>query len=341
MYEYDESKSRATIKLVPRLDYSTTGKVDEDDKRKRGKLRPPQRFISDDDIKAVQRSDHVERRRDHTGEIFSLHEGQRFKDGFIYKVLNIKSLDVHDVMPTLDELQKFQEKRKDDDDEDTSPSHLPITAAPIKAKRKTVFAKGDAVRVVEGDLRHLMGVVESVDEDMVTIMPKHQDLHDLLSFPASQLQKYFKEGDHCKVIAGQYDGETGLILKVQDNIVTLLSDLSLKEIRVLSSDIQECTEVTSGRLELGNYELHDLVQIGSSVGIIIKIERDSFRILDTSGHVQTIALQEMGNKKNNRNTSFDAHRNPVVQGDVVSILDGPHKGRHGTIKHVCFLTSTR
>lgn len=89
-------------------------------------------------------------------------------------------------------------------------------------------------------------------------------------------------------------------MKVDDNIVTLLSDLSMKEIRVLSSDIQECTEVTSGRLELGSYELHDLVQIGSSVGIIVKIERDSFRILDTGGHVQTIALQEMGVKRNNK-----------------------------------------
>jgi transcription elongation factor SPT5 len=76
---------------------------------------------------------------------------------------------------------------------------LPITVAPIKAKRKTIFSKGDTVRVVEGDLRHLMGVVESVDEEMVTIMPKHQDLHELLSFPSHQLQKFFKDGDHCKV----------------------------------------------------------------------------------------------------------------------------------------------
>jgi hypothetical protein len=122
---------------------------------------------------------------------------------------------------------------------------------------------------------------------------------------------------------------------VDDNIVTLLSDLSMKEIRVLSSDIQECTEVTSGRLELGSYELHDLVQIGSSVGIIVKIERDSFRILDTGGHVQTVLLQEMGNKRNNKNaTSFDGHRNPVVQNDMVAVVDGLHKGRNGVVKHV-------
>ena len=104
---------------------------------------------------------------------------------------------------------------------------------------------------------------------------------------------------------------------------------------MLSSDIQECTEVTSGRLELGSYELHDLVQIGSSVGIIVKIERDSFRILDTGGHVQIVMLQEMGNKRNNKNaTSFDGHRNPVVQSDMVAIVDGMHKGRSGVIKHV-------
>jgi transcription antitermination factor NusG len=35
---------------------------------------------------------------------------------------------------------------------------------------------GDVVKVVEGDLRNLEGVVESADDDIVTIRPKHKDL---------------------------------------------------------------------------------------------------------------------------------------------------------------------
>ena len=44
-----------------------------------------------------------------------------------------------------------------------------------------------------GDLKHLMGTVESVDRETVTIRPKHEELHDLLTFPADQLRKYFKK----------------------------------------------------------------------------------------------------------------------------------------------------
>lgn len=110
MYEFQESKGRATIKLIPRLDLSkrTEDTANEDPKRKR-KLRPPQRFIDDDDIKQLHGSDFIDHRRDaHTGEMFSIYNNQHFKDGYIYKLFNLKSLDVHDVVPTLDELQKFQ-----------------------------------------------------------------------------------------------------------------------------------------------------------------------------------------------------------------------------------------
>jgi transcription elongation factor len=55
---------------------------------------------------------------------------------------------------------------------------------------------------------------------------------DLLSFPAFQLEKCFKLGDHVKVVAGPYEGETGLITKVQDNASTifLFSDLTSNEV---------------------------------------------------------------------------------------------------------------
>jgi hypothetical protein len=51
---------------------------------------------------------------------------------------------------------------------------------------------------------------------------------------------------------------------------------------VLVHDLQECTEAASGRMELGSYELHDLVSVDAhTVGIIVKIERDAFKVLGT------------------------------------------------------------
>ena len=53
---------------------------------------------------------------------------------------------------------------------------------------------------------------------------------DPLEFPASELRKFFKMGDHVKVIRGRYEGDTGLIVRVEDNIVVLFSDLTMHEV---------------------------------------------------------------------------------------------------------------
>jgi len=39
-------------------------------------------------------------------------------------------------------------------------------------------------------------------------------------------------GDHVKVIAGRYENDTGLIVRVEDNVVVLFSDLTMHEVYV-------------------------------------------------------------------------------------------------------------
>lgn len=57
-------------------------------------------------------------------------------------------------------------------------------------------------------------------------------LQDPLEFPAHELRKYFRMGDHVKVIAGRYEGDTGLIVRVEENFVILFSDLTMHEVRL-------------------------------------------------------------------------------------------------------------
>eukprot|EP01103_Thecamoeba_quadrilineata_P003459 TRINITY_DN1322_c0_g3_i1.p1 TRINITY_DN1322_c0_g3~~TRINITY_DN1322_c0_g3_i1.p1 ORF type:complete len:1141 (-),score=235.86 TRINITY_DN1322_c0_g3_i1:101-3355(-) len=359
--EYDDASMKALVKLIPRLDLSkkaiiTTDepkpeektekseKSDKNDKESKANKkkralsikRPPQKFFSGKEIMDLGGLVRQKRRDD-----FEIYGGQRFKGGYMYKSINIKSLEINGVVPTLDELQRFQEQPVNDttlplntheEEQPVIPPELEIPVAAPKAN----FAKGDTVIAIQGDLKHLMGVVESIDDGMVTIMPKHEELHDLLTFPAIQLQKYFQVGDHCKVIAGRFEGETGLIVKLEEKAVLIFSDLTHQEISVNASDIQECSEVTSGKLELGIYELHDLVQINNrSVGVIVKVERDSFKVLDSNGVVHTIRLQEMGNKRNSKfSRAFDRHSNQLAVEDMVQVIDGKGKGRQGVIKHI-------
>lgn len=53
---------------------------------------------------------------------------------------------------------------------------------------------------------------------------------DPLEFMAHELQKHFKMGDHVKVLGGRYEGDTGLIVRVEDNMVVLFADLTMHEV---------------------------------------------------------------------------------------------------------------
>ena len=95
------------------------------------------------------------------------------------------------------------------------------------------FTPGDVVEVCEGELVHLQGKIISIDVNKITMIPKHEDLKDPLEFPAHELRKHFKMGDHVKVIGGRYEGDTGLIVRVEDSVVVLFSDLTMHEVCLL------------------------------------------------------------------------------------------------------------
>ena len=47
----------------------------------------------------------------------------------------------------------------------------------------------------------------------------------------SQLRKHFRLGDHVKVLKGQHEGDTGLVLRVEENLIIFFSDLTMHEVR--------------------------------------------------------------------------------------------------------------
>jgi transcription elongation factor SPT5 len=300
--------------------------------------------------------------------------GERFgRDGFVYKQMAFKSLETHGVMPELEELRHFQTalmansegassssssslSRMNDDDGDGDGGSSKFSAdgsaaggrsgarlaanmrklAALQPKRKVAYQKGDPIRVMRGDLKGLLAIVHRVDGDQLEVLPKDEDINQLIPLAAADVVKHFNLGDHVKVISGRYDGETGLILRIDAEIVVLFSDITRKEIQVLAQDIQRCTELATGHLRLGNYELHDLVQLTPQiVGVIIKVERESFKILDNNGDVRTVSLREVGKKRRSRDaTAFDKYQNPIEQGDLVKVLAGACHARQGTVMHL-------
>lgn len=161
--------------------------------------------------------------------------------------------------PTLDEVTKFA-SGGEDGERGLDLSTLTNNSV-TNSVLPTQFQIGDTIEVTEGDLLHTHGVVDSVEGGSVTVNLNVEGFNRLVKLPPRQLRKKFTEGDHVKVINGRFKDETGLIVSVKENLVTMLSDLSLKEVTVFAKDLREAAEVTLGQTMIGNYELHDLVQL--------------------------------------------------------------------------------
>jgi transcription elongation factor SPT5 len=61
----------------------------------------------------------------------------------------------------------------------------------------------------------------------------------------------------------------------------------------------------------------------------------SFQVLDTRGSTSNVPLTQMGPKKRTKfAVTFDSNSQQLMCDDVVRVIQGPHKGRQGTVKHV-------
>jgi transcription elongation factor SPT5 len=276
----------------------------------------------------------VERKRDpnHAGEYFEFFGGMQFKDGYLYKFVSLKSIDSNGIVPTFDELQKFNKPSESGVDAMGLPSAL-------MSRRKGQFVKGDAVIVVQGDLKNLMGIVVKVDDDDVYIKPKDENLNDSLVVKESQLCKFFKTGDHVKVIAGTHEGATGMIVRADAESVIILSDSTREDIKVFTTNIVESSEVTSGLNKLGEYELHDLVLLDqSTVGLIVRVDRDGCQILKGTPdrtEVVSVKQRDIRRKIYDRNViANDRDTNVISLKDIVRVVEGPFKGRQGPVEHI-------
>ncbi|MBV96332.1 Transcription elongation factor SPT5, partial [Eschrichtius robustus] len=260
---------------------------------------------------------------------FLIFEGNRYsRKGFLFKSFAMSAVITEGVKPTLSELEKFEDQPEGID--------LEVVTESTGKEREHNFQPGDNVEVCEGELINLQGKILSVDGNKITIMPKHEDLKDMLEFPAQELRKYFKMGDHVKVIAGRFEGDTGLIVRVEENFVILFSDLTMHELKVLPRDLQLCSETASGVDVGGQHEWGELVQLDpQTVGVIVRLERETFQVLNMYGKVVTVRHQAVTRKKDNRfAVALDSEQNNIHVKDIVKVIDGPHSGREGEIRHL-------
>ncbi|KAI0258579.1 hypothetical protein BC834DRAFT_64480 [Gloeopeniophorella convolvens] len=332
-----ENGEEVGLKFIPRIDLNPKDEVAIDGKKRKKTglavstgVRPPQRFFNYEEVVKVYGRKMVSKRNQ--AYIF---QNDTYKDGFVEKDFKLNAIVTENVNPTLDEITRFARGNQDGEGIEHSVDLSLIAEASRKAAI-AVLQPGDHVEVFEGEQSGVHGVVESINMDIVTVNPVGAfDLEgQKIQVPARSVRKRFKPGDHVKVMSGKNQDESGLVVSVSGNIVTFLSDMSMLEVSVFSKDLREAAEVGASTNIVGNYELHDLVQLDNqTVGVIFKTERDSFRVLDQNGQVRLVQPHQISMRRDsNRAIATDAEGYELRVGDNMKENDG--EGRKGRVLHV-------
>jgi transcription elongation factor SPT5 len=337
-----------TVKLVPRIDIQALeeaqrgGSANNKRKRPSAANKPPQKLF---DRSEITQLGGVVTSKTGIGRGFSIYNGNRYKHGYLYKDLPVSGLQTENIQPTADEIEKFHQKLPYDEaseSEESAEEEEKFDENRALAN-KTQFVMGDHVIVSSGPMKNITARIISLNKTIATLQPDANQVISMhIEVSTMELRKFFRLGDHVKVISGIYRSETGMITQVGErddpeaDVVSIYSDISQREIKVGSGEIIESSEVSTGRDTLGNYELFDLVQIsGDVVGIIVKVEIASFKLLTNRGIVQSVRLQEIGMKRHSKfAAALDSQGNQLVKDDVVVVQLGPNAGKQGTIKHI-------
>ncbi|PTB73902.1 hypothetical protein M440DRAFT_67502 [Trichoderma longibrachiatum ATCC 18648] len=331
-----ENGLEARVRFIPRLDYGMRDEalsaVTADGKRKRAPgmgPRPPQRLFSE-----------VEARKRHPRHIQGnpttntwTYMGEEFENGFQVKDVKIQQLVVTDVNPSLEEVTRFASGA----DDGTENLDLKALAASLKDSNTLVtYLPGDIIEVYAGEQRGVVGKATNVQGDIVTMFVTEGDLKgQSIEVPIKGLRKRFKIGDHVKVIGGsKFQDEVGTVVKISEDRVTLLTDHTNNEVTVFSKDLREASDI-GGQGSLGQYELHDLVQLDpTTVGCIVKVDRESLVVLDQFGDTRQVMPSQIPNKLPKRKQAVAADRegSEIRLDDVVKEFSGQQ--RQGKIIHI-------
>lgn len=260
-----------TLRLVPRLaygmdeDHGRPGNADA--KRKRPNAfgpinsfatRPPQRLFNENEAK--KRHDRfLSQNRGLTGRSWS-YRGDLYEDGFLIKDFKLQHLTTENVNPRLDEITKLTKTAADGSE------LLDLESLAHSLKNSSAegnYMPGDEVEVYEGEQKGIVGRTEAVNGNIISIMVSEGELTgQLVEVPVKGLRKRFNEGDNVKIIGGsKYRDEVGMVLRIKDDKVTVLTNTSSEEITVFSKDLREATDAGSSGAGASKFDVQELVQM--------------------------------------------------------------------------------
>ncbi|CDF32768.1 unnamed protein product [Chondrus crispus] len=356
------------IRLIPRLDVKGEKDAmegrdvseDEEDKEKangaRRKGRPPQHLFDKNELYRLTGSADVFTQRDlETGEVFEVWNEEKYRHGLLYKKVSGKSLITGEqVNPQVEELDQWFAAEaqmritfKDDPtsmDAEEANRGLGLDINSIAGKNNAKLFKGDSVRVTAGEQRGVSGTIAALNGEVVLIQTT--EFPEPLRVSRVDVTKQFKVGDHVKVSSGKKAGYAGAIVRVQGDVLTIFTDSTNEEIRALSTQVADSSDLTtefgstriSAQQSRSQYEIFDLVQLLSDAhdkGVVIQVKNEGVQILTTQNQTRVVPVAAIKCKLRDISVrAIDSRGNPIAPNDTIHVVSGSLKDRQGIVKHV-------
>ena len=357
-----EGGSKVVIEMVPRINYEDMARPNT----RAGNIyivssaaRPSQKFFSGAEAREQGVPLH---RMKHPGlnmpcdVACNLH----YLNGYLVKEVKPEALQTENVNATVEEVTKFglgalSEEEDGRGHEERLEAAQRQVEETQEAQRQIlrVFEPGDTVRITKGEAAGVVGKVLGSDPTRGTVQVRPLQagapgMPAKLDVQAHELCNHVAVGQHVKVLNGMFAGETGMVQALLgeeaeaaggEPVVSILTDGENKEIRVRLGQVKESAEVASALSSLQGYALHDMVCFGyQRFGVVVWLGRESVKVLDSSGVVQTLPVGELQgnfNRRSRQTVAYDSMNNRVQVDDQVTVTDrGEHFQKRGTIKHI-------
>lgn len=240
---YDSSRNdRIIVKLIPRLDPGLMGSR-KSQVANRGK-RQFQRFDQcnfDPELYKNAEKSKVNWSRSTFYKLKSFY----FRKGFIYKFFTLKELESQNVKPTQEEREMFLQiyNKFTQGDGDSSSDAPDNTRMLIMNDSGQDLKIGDKIIVKGGELNGAVGKIINFDDrgDQVKFQPTNiEGFNEFLEIEKAAVLKYFEQKDFVRIVFGKYQGETGTVMKVDDDQPSqpyVMLDSSKREIQVQTNQL--------------------------------------------------------------------------------------------------------
>ncbi|KMT19955.1 hypothetical protein BVRB_1g009990 [Beta vulgaris subsp. vulgaris] len=234
---------------------------------------------------------------------------------YLYKTVALTSIATGNINPSIQEVENFREIGETDANLGTL----------FKGKENGCWMRGDAVVVVKGDLKNLKGSIEHVEGDIVHIKPNEKIPLKTIAIHKRDLAKYFEPGCHVKVICGVQKGTTGMVVKVDQMKLVILSDASKDHITVFARQVIESRETSENSSEQRiRYNNQDRRHQKVSSSRYLPQSASSYKLLPDFRPSPTLGQR----------TAHTRKRHDSLIGSKVKIIQGPYRGYRGCVKGV-------